>query len=273
MMLQNGIRTLARLGLTPNQAKIYLTLATIGIANARTISQKSGIARPEVYIIMRTLEKIGLVEKAITSPAMFKATPISDAASILLNQRKQATAELHTELKKLTTSLKHNNSAKASEQDAPEFILIPNKEANLRKRSILINKTLGNIELLSSSNRLQTMPHPIFEDTLAALRRGVKIRVVTEKPKDEALVTATLKRCLETGKFEIRYILDHPSILLAIFDNKAALITTKATTDAAESSELWTNNLCIVKALEDYFEVFWLTSIKHDNSVLANINA
>jgi DNA-binding IclR family transcriptional regulator len=53
------------------KSKVYLTLATLGKADVKTIAKASNIARQEIYRIMPTLQKLGLTEKIITNPTMY----------------------------------------------------------------------------------------------------------------------------------------------------------------------------------------------------------
>lgn len=98
------VQTLMGLGLKFLQAKTYLALAKLGKADVKTISKASNVARQDIYRIIPTLEKLGLAEKIIANPTMYKATPIKEGLSILLQNRKEEIADLQ----KKTTSLINN---------------------------------------------------------------------------------------------------------------------------------------------------------------------
>ncbi len=57
-MLKN---TLCQIGLTPNEAKIYLTLVEIGPQPANIIAKKTDLKRPTVYPILKSLQKKSLI--------------------------------------------------------------------------------------------------------------------------------------------------------------------------------------------------------------------
>ena len=44
--------TLVAIGLTSTEAKVYLTLESLGKANAKTIWKNSGVARQDIYRIL-----------------------------------------------------------------------------------------------------------------------------------------------------------------------------------------------------------------------------
>jgi sugar-specific transcriptional regulator TrmB len=56
------VQTLTCLGLTLCQARVYLALARSGMSTAKTISKVSKVTREDIYRIMPTLQKLGLVE-------------------------------------------------------------------------------------------------------------------------------------------------------------------------------------------------------------------
>jgi len=120
---QHKILTLTRLGLTSNQAKVYLALFRSGLSNAKGISENSGVARSDVYRVMAALEKLGLVEKIISQPCKFRAISIHDAFDILMERRKKVTSELQATTREIIDKLKDNNARTALEKDETQFSL------------------------------------------------------------------------------------------------------------------------------------------------------
>jgi sugar-specific transcriptional regulator TrmB len=58
------LESLTKLGLTPDQAKIYEVLVVVTILPARLIAKQSGVGRELTYIVLSQLEILGLVEKS-----------------------------------------------------------------------------------------------------------------------------------------------------------------------------------------------------------------
>ena len=85
------IDTLIKLGLTLNQARIYVACSTARKpVTAKEISKLTDITRQDVYRILPALQKAGLLEKNITAPAMFKATPLK-LRGIHFNEKQDGT--------------------------------------------------------------------------------------------------------------------------------------------------------------------------------------
>ena len=111
MDAQEEIQTFIRLGLSCNQAKVFLNLAKSRSSTANTISKQTGVDRSEIYRIMLTLGKLGLVEKTITSPVRFNPATVSDAVTLLMNRRQSETSDLD---EKTTELLREFGSLRSS---------------------------------------------------------------------------------------------------------------------------------------------------------------
>ena len=102
-MLQNDetIKILMNLGLTCLQAKTYLVLTTLKEAEAKKISKISNIARQDIYRIMPELEKVGLVERIISTPTLYKAIPLKEGSFVLFQKRAKEHAALQEKIEAL----------------------------------------------------------------------------------------------------------------------------------------------------------------------------
>ncbi len=261
MNFQSAVQTLMGLGLTEVQAKVYVTLATLGVADAKTISQKSLVARPDIYRVMPALSEIGLIETIISTPTKFRAAPAKLAISILLARRNDETKKLRNESKELTKSLENRTKKDVLGFDTSQFAIIPNRKADLKKRILMIRRTLSSQCVISSQERLETLPHLLIQETISALQRGVRLRVVLRKPESTLIITKIICEFKKAGSFEIRYMTENPRVLLLVFDMKESLIVDSAKGYFGQFPDLWTNNTSIVGAIQDYFEILWSTSV------------
>ena len=55
------LTSLTKIGLSDNEAKVYLALLDLGNATAQQIAQKAGVNRPTTYVQLESLIKLGLV--------------------------------------------------------------------------------------------------------------------------------------------------------------------------------------------------------------------
>ena len=82
--IEQNAETLSSFGMTVKQAKVYLALVFLGTALVGDISKHSKVRREEVYRILPKLEKMGLIEKTLSTPVKLKATSVENALSLLI---------------------------------------------------------------------------------------------------------------------------------------------------------------------------------------------
>jgi sugar-specific transcriptional regulator TrmB len=254
-MIQNDdcIQTLMGFGLTLLQAKMYLALATLGKAEVKTIAKASNVARQDIYRIVPMLQKLGLAEKIIANPTMYKATPIEKGLSILLQNKKKECTELQEKTTSLINSF-HANTAKidAQEEDT-QFKLTSEATLFLKMHKSLHQKAQMNIDAIIPS----IFDGPVkFNEGLSfpkkAMRRGIKIRLITQKDEN-GLKSRELQALGENSLCELKYLATPVLFGMHIFDNKEV---TLATSDNGLPS-LWSNNRNLVNLAASYFDEMW----------------
>ena len=239
-MSQNDehIQTLMDLGLTLLQAKTYLTLATLGKAEVKTISKASNVARQDIYRIMPTLQKLGLAEQIIAKPTMYRATPIKEGLSILLQNRQKETAELQQKTRKLLNNFQRNNIITTLQEDS-QFILISARTKFAKRLENATHIAQASIDFIGPWKSFKALLFYGFQDLKRAIERSVKIRIITE--------------ALEKRFFEVRYISAPAPIAMMIFDKKEFNLSISD----REWPSLWSNNPNIVKLATSYFDDMW----------------
>jgi sugar-specific transcriptional regulator TrmB len=265
VILQNGeLSILTRLGLTINQAKVYLALVRSGVSNAKTISNVTKIARHDIYRVTRTLEELGFVERTITVPTKFTAIPIREGFSMLQKRRNKVTSELNVKIKEALQNFKENRTREAEQNINDSFVLIP-KNARIARKISYIETAQTSVNVVSSWNRgLHTF---VSFDNLykKALKRGVTFRFVIENPKSKKSLEyerKTVTAFKEYPFFEVRHISTPVTSIVALKDKKEALIFTSASLGLDEASALCSNNPCFVELAENYFDCIWARSLE-----------
>lgn len=258
---ENGERILRELGLTFSQAKLYVALVRFGgCTTANEVSNFSNIARQDVYRLLEQLQRIGLVEKIVANPAMFKAIPMKDVTSILVERRKQKTRALVKESEEL---IAHFNKTKSSTelQDHNQFVLIPKGEAIVRRIERSIKASQDEILIITPWREFAQWMFTVHELWRQAIERGVKVRWITErKPQNSDLTLEPAYNLLGNHNFKLRVMAEKPLKRLGIHDGKELFIAIGREANAGESQALWTNNSAMIHIMEDYFEMKWQTA-------------
>lgn len=108
------LHALTQIGLSENEAKVYLALLELGSATAQQVAQKAGVNRPTTYVQLESLIKVGVVstferesERSGVSKTYFRAEDPDHLKKILegsrrdLDKKEQILSETLPELGKL----------------------------------------------------------------------------------------------------------------------------------------------------------------------------
>ena len=265
MSLINEISTLKDLGLTHNQARVYLTLVELGPSKAEEISKSSEVTRQDIYRIIPSLQLMGIVETILGRPKIFKALSLKETLSMLFSQREKETDEL----KKHTSILLKNHRNKNSEKSDEDIqtIYIPGKIALLKRTQNAVKKAKKSMYSISSWNnvmehRSRFYKNPEFKEMI---KKNIKICFVTDKPKQKEIPLHIFSSS-KFSNFKIRFSKDSPKAHLLIIDNKEVFIRLSEKSSFSESSSIWSNNPCIVTIAQSYFEKMWNESVNPDDN-------
>ena len=246
------LQTLTELGLTLLQARIYMTLTKLGKASARTISKQSNIVREEIYRVMPKLEKMGLVEKTITRPTLYKAIILKEGLDILIQRKAEETYRLQKKTRNMIQNLKVPSFRRKSNEENLGFIITSEKSLFRKRFDMNIQMTRLEVNIIASEFLFRQMLFNHYESIAKALERGVNIKVITEEIDGET-IPEHIRELMENRFFKIKYLFSPSLVTIGVFDDKEV--------DVRISSEmvpnLWSNNPAIVKLAEGYFKQIW----------------
>ncbi|MCW4015075.1 MAG: hypothetical protein NWF06_01775 [Candidatus Bathyarchaeota archaeon] len=250
------------MGLTQRQAMVYLCLVTSGTSTIKTISKGANIARQHIYEIVVSLNELGLVEKALTSPAKFKATPIHVGLSILMEQKN----EEYNRLQKQAAILLNNfrtYKIKTVTQEEPQFVLVSGKKAVLYNLIDAMENTQKTMDGVLTWQGFQSAVYYVSKRFKNCLDNGVQLRHIVDVPPEKNQFHKMLNSLVKYSSFKIRYI--HPPIpaIMVLYDKEKAVISNSVSTPA-ETPDLWVTNPHLVTILQDYFETMWANSMSID---------
>jgi len=253
------VEVLTDLGLTLSQAKVYLALCRFGILDAKTVSKNAGVPRPDVYRITSELTQLGLIEQVISRPTNFRAIPVDKVTSILLKRRKEETGRLEAKTRGFLEKFKTNN--KEVQVGKAEFVLVPKNEAVVERFKSLIENAQTSIDIVSSWKRFSAFLS--FAEVIEkAWSNNVKSRIIVEIPEKGRVSDLVLDFCQKSSSCEVRFLPSPPQTVMSIYDKKEILIALDPKTVLSGSTALCSNNCSLLMAMQDYFDILWLTTIK-----------
>jgi sugar-specific transcriptional regulator TrmB len=255
-------QTLTEFGLTRSQAKVYLALVNLGEdSKAYTVFKFSKVARQDVYRILNELQQLGLVEKVIAKPTRFRAIPLFDAASIMLERKRTICSELTIKLEELAkkTVEKNNN---ATIQDSDRFALITEMGAIKLRTKEAVNNSSQVMQYISPNRELSQWLVGLYEPYTQAMERGVRLKWITDEPINSEGWPRIVKAFVENPQFELRTVSSLPKAKFGIYDRKEVIMALFVDYEIGEAPALRSINDSFVSLAEEYFESTWERGIE-----------
>ncbi len=254
---ENDQHVLIQLGLTSQQAKVYLALSKFQQASVQEISNCVGIDKSEVYRATLELHKLGLIEKMISKPVKYSIVSVEAGIHFLIKRKKCEDLSLEQKAKEL---IKLNSPKKS--------IIEPNPRENISyayrsetyssKKEELYRKTKSSIDIITNLERERKL-NPHYKALRNLAKKGIKFRVIIEVPYINEETRQRMRSLLNlyNNAFPFRITTRKIAMPLGIFDKKEVLLYISETTNYTEASLVHTNNPRIVNLVTEYFENLW----------------
>ena len=241
-----------KLGLTELQAKTYLTLTRFEKAEVKKISETAKIARQDLYRIIPTLEKLGLVEKIIATPILYKAVPLSEGTSSLFEKKSNEYSNLKSSLELLIATPEENSKIEAQEENAAEFVITSERKRLIAKLEKAYSESTS-IDIMLPGNALKFAVFNFYESLTVALSKNAKVRVMAKNTDLRSGAKQKLENLKTRPGFEVKFVDTPFEFGLAICNGREVNIAISN----KEVPSLWTNNRQIVKISQMMFENQW----------------
>jgi sugar-specific transcriptional regulator TrmB len=220
--------------------------------DAKTVARNLDVAKCEVYRAIASLQKNGLVEKSVTIPAVYRATPIKDATRILLDKY---TME-YNNLQKLSETIVNNfdgwRNITSEEKDQDLSI---NEGKIVGKRLVdQLHKSKTIFETISTWKISIRMLSDHLDEFRSLTEKGVIIHILTDRSMNPQVSFGFLKELQENPFFEIRYYKEPLILKMAICDKKEVNF---CLSDRHPSPNITSNNRVFAQLAVKCFECMW----------------
>jgi len=244
------------LGLSLNQARVYLAILKLERTPVRQIAKFSKVRREDVYRILPTLEKMGLIERLLGKPTEIRATPISDALTFLVAEEKNKSDERLSSMTSRVQRLSLKNWTQTLPGEESIYILIAEKKAILAKTSELIRNSRKEVALIADKARIIPVLSQFSDECKQAIKKGAHIRLIFEEESPDGLLKEKVKKLIDGTSVHIKFH-HEPLNHFIMSDDREALITTVKECGLGASPSLWTNNNNLIGVLRTGFESDW----------------
>ncbi|MGE5532897.1 MAG: TrmB family transcriptional regulator [Bacillota bacterium] len=246
------VELLMKAGLSQLQSRIYITLLITGTVNVGYISRASRIARQNVYRILPELESLGLVQRIIDKPILFKPTPLKQALELLLKKKKFENEQIQQGINGLNCDFSPFMDSLIEDERlivSSEFWNI----ANCHKE--LFQESVRNIDIINQNIPAFLEDHCI--DIESATKRGVNVRLAVQQTKIS--IPNRLLRLTKNPLFKLKYITEKMQTSqefgLIIFDGRRICLS--ITEKGKTSRALTTSNSNLLRISKTFFEYIW----------------
>lgn len=258
------VDVLTELGLTQNQARVYLSVAKLGPATISDVADHSGVRREEVYRLLPDLEKIGLVERLMGKPMRIRTPDVQSAMSSLISRERIKARERISALMERTNVIEEylsktglNVSSGSSAQD--DFALLEEKESVRTRLHEMIIEAQENVDVLYSRENLVWFLSTQSQLLVDAETRGVKVRLLSTPATGRDRIPKIISRRFSgSSAVELKYMTAIPTNCIAV-DGKEAMIVTSSTHQPS-AHNLFTTNTNLVALVKRVFELSWSQS-------------
>jgi HTH-type transcriptional regulator, sugar sensing transcriptional regulator len=261
MKIEGKIQTLKNLGLTIDQARLYLALLQCGTATARQLASVSKIARPDIYRIIPTIEKQGMIEKLMTRPISYQAVP---AELVLPNMIKRKTAEqnfLIKETEELLADLRCNEAREFQEEET-NSVMVYGKDGIIQRLKVALASASISACVVTSRERFSDAILEFADEYRKALKKGIKINIATEQPIQRKSALQITRRLSKNTNFKVKFTTSSQPAVVTVIDDKEAFITMAAEAPLPSAAALWSKNPSLVALARSYFEGTWINSVE-----------
>jgi hypothetical protein len=175
----------------------------------------------------------------------------------MLHRQLIKTEEIKAKTSELLQSYNLDNQAMLNQEQEPQFIFLPTREALEIETNKALNSTHHSIVSTATWDLLSYYFEAYFESMQKALERGVTIRTISNKPKGQDKWPKLAQELMKFPSYQIRSV-DHFSALFWIKDGKElTTLTVHPSTLKPTSVWLWSSCSPFVRLAQEYFELLW----------------
>lgn len=235
---------LEEIGLTKNQAKVYLALLKLGSATAQQIMKEANMHRSPVYDALENLQQRGLAGYVIKDFKKYFQSVSPEKLYLYVDEKKEALAKAMPELKKLEESKKEE--IQASIYKGKEGLKTLHYDILREGKEVLV---LGAKGLIFSE-----LPYFIPQFERERIKKKIRFTLLYDKKETKKQQEDILRRKLFSGRtlpkgFDSKGVVN-------IFGKKIVIVLWKEKYPSAFLIE----NKEIADAFRKWFQLLWKTT-------------
>ena len=266
--MESSLKAIKNLGLSENQAKVFLYLSKTGPKKVGDLKKHIELSRVQLYQILKSLQKKGLVESTFDYPAKYNAIPFDEVLDLFISHKEEEATILRKNKEKILQnwnaikiipSDKSKNKFMILQSDRIIFSKIKQMVSNAKKSIIGVSTIQGfihtNILGMHDMKIIHSLKDTInlkFLTNFTDSNLGLPlIKELGKKSEKLGLFVETRLTNLESINFPKFFIIDSNELLFFLTSND------QKNTMNEMSTGLWTNNKSLVFAFKIFFNELW----------------
>jgi len=244
-------------GLSERQIKVYLLLVANGPMKLSELAYKTGLYRMQVYITLKQLIQLGIVEATLSRPITYLAVPPKKALNLLLEDLSTRLERAKENQAFILEKLISLTKLAPSNTNSPKFRIIQGRKQYIKAAKQCYRRAQFEINNINTSNAIIRGVMVGFDELAEeCVKRGVKIRWITNVTPQNV---NEIRRFCEIG--EVRHLQINSTIRLVIVDKIETLISSIYDDSFNIKTEgevtLYINDQNISTFINDYFINLW----------------
>lgn len=250
-MQNNYTDILTEMGLSVNEAKVYLALLKKNSSQAAELAVLSGVPQKMIYYVLQKLMSKGLC--TLLPGKVKKYKPIDPGSGIgeLITQSEQKIEMT----KNMVVELKKQYKDGQNETKPLEFIEVIQNPIQIAEKMVSLER-MAKEEVLSFNKRPYAMARRNVEE-IGGLEKGIKYRSIYETDEARKLISRSVIEMYMKAGEEVRVVPELPMKMM-IFDNNVLMFTLESSiVSRTNLTAMIIENSDIVKTMKETFNMYW----------------
>ncbi len=254
-MRNNHIDILTEMGLSLNEAKVYLALLKKKISQVGEIATLSGVPQKMIYYVLQKLMSKGMCSLVPGRVKMYKPTePGTGIGSFIKRTQKQIDSS-----KKMLSELEKQYEIGQNETSSVECVEIVQNAINVSQRVLALER-MSTEEVLSFNKPPYAMSERNREE-LYGLKRGTRYRSIYQVSEARNLIPRSVMEMYREAGEEVK-IAESLPMKMMIFDSRILMFVLEECLTSPENfTAVIIQRSSIISALKELFEMYWLQSM------------
>jgi len=272
--------TLKNVGLTEKEAQVYIFLAKRGVLKGGEIAKQTKTNKAEIYRILKSLRKKGIVESTLESPVRFTAVPFEKVLDSSIKAKQDEAAQIEKTKEEILNHWK-KISRVAIEPSLEKFVVIEGNNKINQKISETIKETRSQLStIITVPGLLRADQFGLFEPILIHPPTQIQFRVLTDLSSQNLNSLENLLKRIQKAKLNLTVrkigsgLQLSPRMLIRDGEEAVFFISPRINGSIASQDEvaLWTNCKELVQSFTKTFEEMWRTSLDIKKNIEPEIN-